>query len=125
VLDTLELHICGECELTMTPTANVWISREHGLNRAVEKVSGWLRTHGTGYANRATLIPIKGELSEAEPALAEFISNGNVGSLKGKAAMAGGPVLVLGPTLELLETAIRLADGHALGLVEHIPGLRP
>lgn len=34
----------------------------------------------------------------------------------------GGPILAFVPTVELLADAVRLADGNALGVVEHAAG---
>jgi hypothetical protein len=82
---------------------------------------GWLRENSANYSKRTLLIPIKGELSGAEGALGDYIANGNIGSEKGKQAERDGPVLALGPTLKLLDTAIRTADGQSLAIVEHIP----
>ncbi|HXN92784.1 MAG TPA: hypothetical protein VN906_15015 [Candidatus Sulfotelmatobacter sp.] len=105
----------------MAPINNVWVSRQNGLDVAVEAASDWLDQNAANYSRRALLIPIKGELSGAKGPLAEYISNGNVGSLKGDATTPGGPVLALGPTLKLLDTAISLADRQALAVVEHTP----
>lgn len=106
----------------MAPTANVWISRSQGIERAVGKVAEWFRCNSNNYERRALLTPQKGDVANPNPILAQYISNGNVGSLKGKSATAGGPVLALGPTHKLLATAIHLANGQALGVVEHGAG---
>lgn len=106
----------------MVPKTNVWMSRSVGLDHAVDTISRWFQKNADGYSERALLIPIKGELSSPEPALAQYISNGNIGSIKGRSASSGGPVLAIGPTWGLLETALGLADDQALGVIEHIPG---
>ncbi|OZF25767.1 hypothetical protein CH296_27075 [Rhodococcus sp. 14-2496-1d] len=106
----------------MVPKANVWMSRSVGLDHAVNTISRWFQKNTNGYSERALLIPKKGELSSPEPALAQYISNGNIGSTKGRSATSGGPVLAIGPTWQLLETALSLADNQALGVIEHIPG---
>jgi hypothetical protein len=105
---------------TLAPN-NAWVSRQIGLDVAVKTAADWLRENGTNYGKRALLIPLKGELSGAQGALGDYIANGNIGSEKGKQADRGGPVLALGPTLKLLDTAIRTADGQPLAIVEHIP----
>lgn len=106
----------------MVPIANVWMSRSVGLDYAVDTISRWFQENAQGYSERALLIPMKGELSSPGPALAQYISNGNTESTKGRSASSGGPVLAIGPTWGLLETALGLADDHALGVIEHIPG---
>lgn len=106
----------------MAPTANVWISQSHGLNRAVAAVAEWFRHNADYYDRRALLVPQKNNLRSPGPALARYISNKNVGSPRGVQATGGGPVLAYVPDLQVLEDAIRLADGQVLGVVECIPG---
>ncbi|WP_280200592.1 hypothetical protein [Nocardia cyriacigeorgica] len=102
--------------------SNIWISQAQGLDRAVAKVADWFRRNADRYDQRALLAPQKNNLRSPKPALAQYISNKNVGSRKGTQANAGGPVLAYVPTLEVLEDAIHLADGQALGVVEWVPG---
>lgn len=106
----------------MAPTANVWISRDIGLDSAVGKIAGWFQRNSDNYQKRALLIPQKADVAHPDPILAQYISNGNVGSLKGTSATPGGPVLALVPTHKLLSVAVHLADGQLLGVVEHAPG---
>ncbi|WP_157171957.1 hypothetical protein [Nocardia higoensis] len=86
------------------------------------KVSAWLCENSDSYPERSLLIPQENGLDRSEPNVAAYISNGNIGSVKSKTAVAGGPVLALVPTLDLLEDAVHLADGQALGVVEHAEG---
>lgn len=107
---------------SMGPSTNAGISRDVGLDRAVEAVAAWLADAGDNYAQRALVVPQKGDLRNPAPAVARFIANGNVGSSRSLPAAAGGPILAFVPTLELLAAAVRLADGNALGVVEHVAG---
>lgn len=106
----------------MGPSTNAWISRGDGLDRAVEVVAAWLADAGDNYGRRALVVPQKGDLRHPTPAVARFIANDNVGSSRSFSVQTGGPVLALVPTLELLADAVRLADGNALGVVEHATG---
>ena len=106
----------------VAPSTNVWISRGVDLDRAVEVVAAGRADAGENYERRGLVVPRKGDLRHPSPAVERFIANGNVGSSGSLSVRTGGPVLALAPTLELLADAVGLADGNALGVVEHVSG---
>ena len=119
-LDAVLVSVSVARAIVPTMTLNAWTSRHFdGLDDAVDRTAKWLRDNGTNYGKRALLLPQKGDLSSPAPALVRY-GLGNVGSLRGTQARRGGPVLVLGS--EMLDTAIKLADGNALAAIAHIPG---
>ncbi|MGK2238150.1 MAG: hypothetical protein ACI9JD_000695 [Rhodococcus sp. (in: high G+C Gram-positive bacteria)] len=118
----LRLRINGSILWGVGPSTNAWISRGVGLDRAVEVTAAWLADAGDNYGQRALVVPQKGDLHDPTPAIARFIANGNVGSSRSLSVQTGGPILAFVPTVELLADAVRLADGNALGVVEHAAG---
>ncbi|MCG7635679.1 hypothetical protein MHN80_25565 [Gordonia McavH-238-E] len=106
----------------MGPSTSAWISRSVGLDRAVGVVAAWLADAGENYGQRGLVVPQKGDLRHPTPAVARFVANGNVGSSRSLSVETGGPILAFVPTLKLLADAVRLADGNALGVVEHAAG---
>ncbi|MBN0975106.1 MULTISPECIES: hypothetical protein [unclassified Gordonia (in: high G+C Gram-positive bacteria)] len=106
----------------MVPSTNAWISRDVGPDRAVEVVAAWLADAGDNYGQRGFVLSQKRDLRDPPPAVARFIANGNVGSGRNLSITTGGPILAFAPSVELLAAAVGLADGNALGVVEHGAG---
>lgn len=104
------------------PADNVWVPGHVGIDAAVGAIADYFTEHAPErYADRATVVHNKSDVDFYEGELAQFVANGNVGSLRGNGGNRGGPVLVLESDLRLLEHAIKLADGQLLGVIEHVP----
>ncbi|VEG57139.1 Uncharacterised protein [Mycolicibacterium aurum] len=106
------------------PADNVWFSGPVDIDTAVGAVAEYFAEHDPdGYPRRALIVHNKSEVSYyGGPVLADYASNGNIGSTRGRGGEPGGPVLVLETDLKMLELGIKLADGRILGVTEHIPG---
>jgi hypothetical protein len=106
------------------PADNVWVSGPVDVDTAVGAIAEYFAEHDPeGYPRRALIVHNKSEASYyGGPVLANYASNGNIGSVRGHGGEPGGPVLVLETDLKMLEHGIKLADGKILGVTEHIPG---
>ncbi|WP_280454367.1 hypothetical protein [Nocardia brasiliensis] len=100
----------------MTEFAWIGYNDENPAQRAIE----WLR-ESEHWSQRAFLIPQK---QWSDSILDEYAANGNVGSGLGKQAEPGGPVFCFGPTLKLLEQAVRVSTDRTVLLEWSAPRVR-
>lgn len=104
----------------MEPKDNVWADgSECGLAEAFAAVESYLRQNGTNWAERALLLPHMS--ASRERYHLNYSANKNIGSGRGNKPAPGGPVMVVHPSLQLLEKGMRLAAGQLLGVATPNP----